>query len=163
MERSLFRYGFFAGLMLALALGVYLLQLWAPENQVRLHTKHLLGALEEKDWEAVQEFIGEEYADQWNHDRGEVVARLRRVLPYARNLRLTTREVITSGENGSGKWRGRVRLEADPNEVSVYLMERVNALEEPFVLEWRRVSRKPWDWRLLRVTNPSLELPAGVY
>lgn len=159
MERSTFRYGFCAGLAVAAALGVYLLQLWAPENQVRLHTDHLLEALEAKDWEAVTEFLAPDYRDEWGHDRAEAIAQLRRILPYARNLRLIPREVITSAEGAAGRWRGKVRLEAEPNEVSVLLMERVNALDEPFLLEWRKASWKPWDWRLTWVTNAALQLP----
>ncbi len=38
------------------------------------------------------------------------------------------------------------------------IKQRVNHLPEPFVLEWRRISARPWDWKLVRVSNPALEL-----
>ena len=41
--------------------------------------------------------------------------------------------------------------------------ERVNPLESPFVFKWRHGSRKPWDWKLTRVSNEGLELPASSY
>ena len=33
------------------------------------------------------------------------------------------------------------------------------ATAAPFELEWRRQSAKPWDWKLVRVSNASLEIP----
>jgi len=36
--------------------------------------------------------------------------------------------------------------------------DEVNALREPFVMEWRRRG-KPWEWELKSVTQPELELP----
>ena len=39
--------------------------------------------------------------------------------------------------------------------------ERQNSLSTPFELQWRHVSGKPWDWKLVRVSNPELEIPAG--
>jgi hypothetical protein len=38
--------------------------------------------------------------------------------------------------------------------------ERVNSLTTPFELQWRHISRKPWDWKLVRVSNPELDIPA---
>jgi hypothetical protein len=40
------------------------------------------------------------------------------------------------------------------------LKERVNSLATPFELVWRRVSAKPWDWKLVHVSNSTLEIPA---
>jgi hypothetical protein len=156
-----FRNGFYAGLLVAAGLGIYLFQLWDSGNQVRLHSAHLITALQEKNWPAVEEFIDPSYADQWGHDRATVATRLRQVLSYARNLRVAAREIIVRTANGEGVWRARVTIEADPNEVTALIKERVNALEEPFELVWRHGSRKPWDWKLVRVTNASLELPSG--
>lgn len=145
-------------------IGLYLHQLWDPERQVRLHSAHLIVALEQKDWPDVKEFLDASYTDQWGHDQTSVVTRLRQVLPYARNLRIQTREIpIVRVADGEGEWSARITLEGDPNEVSALIKQRINALEEPFELRWRHGSRKPWDWKLLRVTNASLELPSAGY
>ncbi len=153
-----FRNGFFAGLLIALALGLYLFQLWGAENQVQLHSGHLIAALQKNDWPEVREFLGASYHDQWGHDRETLIARMRAVLPYARNLQIQPREIVIRVEGREAEWRARVTLEADPNEVSALIKERVNTLEDPFVLKWRRVSRKPWDWKLVHVANPGLDL-----
>ena len=159
-EKSTFRAGFVAGLLLTLGLGVYLFLLWSAANQVELHTTHLLTALEKKDWSEVGEFLDPSYADQWGHDRETLITRLRQVLPFARHLHLHPAEVRIVATGGEGEWRGRVTLEADSNELSTIIRERINSLEEPFTLQWRQVSWKPWDWRLMRVTNPALDIAA---
>lgn len=158
LPRPSFRTGFYLGLVVAVAWGLYLFQLWDAGNQVRLHSEHLLVALEKKDWSAVQEFLGPSYVDQWGHDRATVVSRLRQVLPYAKNLRIRAREVISHAADGEGEWRARITLEADPNEVSALILARINPLQEPFTLTWRRASGKPWDWKLVRAANPALQL-----
>lgn len=160
---SNFRHGLYAGLLVALGLSVYLFQLWAPEQQVRLHSAHLMAALEAQDWSGVQEFLDQSYEDQWGHDRALLLARLKQILPYARHLRIVAREIIVHTANGAGEWRARITVEADPNEVSALIIERINPLTEPFVLQWRQVSQKPWDWKLVRVANPALELPNGSF
>ena len=43
------------------------------------------------------------------------------------------------------------------------LDERVNKLQTPFELEWYKFSGKPWDWKLVRVSNSAFEIPADVY
>ncbi len=160
-SNSTFRTGLYAGLLVALALGVYLFQLWAPENQVRLHAAHLIAALEANDWGKVEEFLDPAYEDQWGHDRAVLIVRLRQILPYARHLRIEAREIIVQPMEGAGIWRARVTVQADPNEVSELIKQRINPLKEPFELQWRHGSKKPWDWTLSRVTNPALILPSS--
>ena len=157
--RPAFRNGFYAGALLALIVGIYLFQLWQPDRQVHLHSVHLAAALEQRDWTDVADFLGEDYRDQWGHDRAIVLAKLQQVLHYARNLHIDAQQTITSAAGTEGKWSARIRIEADDNEVAAFIKDRVNVLEEPFELNWRRQSWKPWDWKLLRVSNPALELP----
>ena len=108
-------------------------------------------------------FLDPSYTDQWGHDRNTLLARLRQVLPYARHLRLHPEQVRIVAARDAGEWRARITLEADPNEVSTIIRERVNSLEEPFTLQWSQVSWKPWDWRLVRVTNPGLDISEGSF
>jgi hypothetical protein len=51
-------------------------------------------------------------------------------------------------------------MTGEAGELTAAIQERVNSLGTPFELEWRRNSAKPWDWKLVRVGNPSLEIPA---
>ena len=156
-----FRSGFYIGLIAAVAVGLWLWQLWEPVRQVELHSEHLMASLERKEWENVADFIDEAYHDQWGQDRAVLLARLREVLRYARNLRLDAHSRVIRATDAEGEWSARIRVEADSNEVSEFIKARVNPLETPFELRWQRKSRKPWDWKLVRVSNSGLELPNG--
>lgn len=154
----IFRTGFYAGLVVAVIWGIYLARLWQAPRQVELHSVHLLAQIEEKDWKAVSKFVGQDYKDQWGHDRAMVLERFRevsRVLPNPQ-IEWTARSVRTA--HGRGTWTARVRLTSN-GEFADYITSRVNSVESPFELEWQRGATWPWDWKLVAVKNPGLELP----
>ncbi len=51
-----------------------------------------------------------------------------------------------------------MQIAGSGSEFAPEIVERVNSLTEPFVLHWRRESWRPWDWKLVRVSNPGLEI-----
>jgi len=159
---STFRDGFYAGLLLAVAAGTYLFQLWQPERQVKLHSQHLVSAFKERDKEALEGFIDLEYQDQWGHDRAQLVSRLDKVLRYTRDLQIQTQGAWVEISRDRGEWHARITVEGEPSEVNTLIAQHVNAVSEPFELQWRRRSWKPWDWKLVRVTNTEFQLPAGM-
>ena len=142
--RASFRNGFYAGLLLAVAAGLYLHQLWQPARQVELHSLHLLKAIERKQWPKVADFLDEKYQDQWGHDRGVVLSRMREVLHYTRHLRIEAHEAPVSIDQAEGQWRARITVDGDPNDLMALIKERVNSLETPFDLQWQQKSGKPW-------------------
>jgi hypothetical protein len=161
MLRPAFRNGFYAGALVAVIAGVYLFQLWQPDRQVHLHSLHLADALEEKDW-AGRHAVPRAglLRSMGAQSRGRRVA-LAAGAALRQNLRVDAQQTITSATDGEGRWIARIRIEADDNEVAAFIKARVNVLEEPFELHWRRQSWKPWDWQLVRVNNSALELPTG--
>src|SRR5437660_5604575 len=94
-----FRSGFYAGLAVAIIVGLYLAWLWQTSRQVKLHNQHLLAAVEAKNWSRVGDFVDESYQDKWGNDRPLLLSRLREILRYARNLRI---ERIGAGTIVSG-------------------------------------------------------------
>ena len=154
------RHQLYAGVIAAVALGIYLFQLWTPERQVELHSRNLLAAIGENDAAALRDFLSEGYQDDWGHDKALLLSRLRQVVPYAtRGGQLVSHGPIVRADRTEGEWRARITIEADANELTAPLIAHVNAVTEPFVLQWRRQSWKPWDWQLVRVSNPGFELP----
>ena len=153
--------GFYVGLSIALLFALFLLWLWRPEHQVRYHSEHLLSAIEHKSWLAAADFVAAEYQDQWGNDRARLLERTREVLRYLRGLRIEASNVAINIENRRGDWVANIKIDGQQDELMAAVKEQVNSLPTPFQLEWRRVSNKPWDWKLVRVTNPSLQLPAG--
>ena len=76
-------------LAVVLSIGLYLLWLWRPEHQVRLHTQHFFHAIDGRNWDTVAEFIGEDYRDQWDHDRMRLLERLREGFRWVRGSAIT--------------------------------------------------------------------------
>ena len=156
-----FRQGFYAGLGAALLIGLFLVWLWQPERQVRRHSSNLLQAVQHKNWASVANFIGSDYRDQWGDDRMLLLERMREVFRYLRRVRIDATEPSVRLDSGSGFWSAKLTIDGDSGEVMELVKERVNSLNAPFELEWRLMSGKPWDWKLVRVANQSLEIAPG--
>ena len=81
---------------------------------------------------------------------------------YVRGIRVSAFSVTARVERRRAEWTGRIWINGDGGEIAESLKERVNSLPTPFQLEWHRLSGKPWDWKLVRVSNSSLEIPADL-
>jgi hypothetical protein len=158
-----FRGGFYGGLVLAVCIGLYLVWLWRPEHQVRLHTENFFHAIDHRNWDAVGDFIGNDYQDQWGDDRARVLERMREGFRWVRGSRIIGSNLNVQMEAGRGVWIGKITVYSSDDGVMEVLDERVNKLPSPFKLEWHHVSGKPWDWKLVRVSNTSFEIPAEMY
>ena len=155
-----FRGGFYAGLALALCIGLFLIWLWRPERQVRRHTENFFYAIEHKNWAGTTNFIGSDYRDQWGNDRARVLERMHEGFRYVRGIRVSAFSVTVRVERRRAEWKGRIWIDGAESETMESLKERVNSLATPFELEWHHVSAKPWDWKLAHVSNSTLEIPA---
>jgi hypothetical protein len=158
--RVTLRDGFYVGLTTALFCGLLLIWLWRPERQVQRHTQKLFHQVEAKNWSAVSDLIGSDYRDPWNHDRTNVIERMREVMRYLRGTRIVTEEPVIKIDNRKAVWTGKITIEGEAGEAMTLVKERINSLGMPFELQWRRTSGKPWDWKLVRVSNPELQLPS---
>ena len=154
-----FREGFYGGLSVALLAGLFLLWLWRPEHQVRRHSENLLRAVEKNDWKRFGGFISNDYRDQWNHDRALLLERTREIFRYMRSAQISAVGVNVRIEQQNAYWQAKIIIDGDSGEVMGLIKERVNSLPTPFQLEWRHMSMKPWDWKLVRVINSELEIP----
>lgn len=153
-----FRNGFIVGAVLAVIVAGYLIFLWQADHQVELHTAHLLHKLEKHDWTGIENAIAQDYRDEWGDDRERLLMRLREVLRFTRNLEITASAPDVFPEGRDRQWSARVQVDGDDNEVMSEIKQRVNSLSAPFQLQWRRQSSKPWDWKLVRVSNRELKI-----
>jgi hypothetical protein len=149
-------------LAVALCIGLYLLWLWRPEHQVRLHTEHFFHAIDGRSWESVADFIGEGYRDQWDDDRARLLERMRDGFRWVRGSRITAPDAAVRADTPRAIWIGKIKIYSSDDGVMQLLDERVNRLPAPFELEWHHVSGKPWDWKLMRVSNPAFQVPADL-
>jgi hypothetical protein len=158
-----FRGGFIVGLGVALLFGLYFVWLWRPARQVELHTGNFFHAIERKNWAAAADFIGSDYQDQWGDDRARVLERMREGFRYVRGARIIASDPRVLLEERRATWSSRITVFSADDDVMELLAERVNSLPAPFELEWHRLSGKPWDWKLVRASNPAFEIPADIY
>ena len=158
-----FRRGFYGGLVLAICIGLYLVWLWRPEHQVRLHTENFFHAIDHRNWDAVGDLIGNDYQDQWADDRARVLERMREGFRWVRGSRIISSNPNVQMEAGRGVWTGKITVYSSDDGVMELLDERINKLPTPFKLEWIQLSGKPWDWKLARVSNSAFEIPADLY
>src|SRR6266513_135218 len=108
------------------------------------------------------DFIGSDYHDQWGNDRARVLERMHEGFRYVRGIRVSAFSVTVRVERRRSEWTGRIWINGDGGETAESLKERVNSLPTPFQLEWHLLSGKPWDWKLVRVSNSSLEISADL-
>lgn len=153
-----FQNGFYAGLVVAAIWGIYLFRLWQPQRQIDLHNTHLLAQIGKHDWKAVGEFIGDTYQDRWGNDRKLLLERLPQVFRVLSNTQIEASDVAVRREEGRGLWTAKITIKGT-GELADYIQTRVNSLESPFEFEWQRGATWPWDWKLVAVRNPALEIP----
>jgi hypothetical protein len=154
-----FRNGVYGGAALTLVTCLFLLWLWQPERQVTRHAENLLRKIKGKNWGAVAAALASDYVDQWGDDRALVVARMREGLGPLRSIQINAAHPVVTVANGRGIWRARITIDGEDGEFLGFIQQRVNSIATPFELEWRQISRQPWDWKLASVRNPDLEVP----
>jgi hypothetical protein len=146
-----------------LAIALYLIWLWWPEHQVRLHTQNFFRAIDHRNWDIVGELIDDDYQDQWGDDRTRLLERMREGFRWIRGSRIIMApDAVVNAEARHAMWSGKISVYSSDDGVMEALDQHVNKLPTPFQLEWHRVSAKPWDWKLVRVSNPGFDIPADV-
>src|SRR6187402_963441 len=100
-----FRYGFYAGLLVAVIAAIWLATLWRPERQIRLHTTHLFTQIEKKNWRTVGDFFGDDYQDRWGNNRGLALERIRAVFRFLPNARIEESGAQVRTVNRQGYWQ----------------------------------------------------------
>lgn len=138
--------------------GIFCLQLWQPERQADLHTRHLLKAAGDRDWKKVAAFLDDGYADRWGHDKATAIGDARVALQQFFSLALTGESLTSEMREGRGIVSARLKMEGGGTAFAQEVKRAVNLLRTPFVFEWRRKSWKPWDWQLIRADNAELQI-----
>ena len=72
---------------------------------------------------------------------------------------IQSEERALSLADGAGTIAARLALGGTGGPIAEYAKQRVNSLTEPFIFKWTRRSWKPWDWELMEVDQPQLDIP----
>jgi hypothetical protein len=153
MDRKLFALG---GLAAGLGIVLFLSVLWQPERQVRLHQRHFLEAVENRNWDRIARFTADNYSDRWGHDKTFLLTRGQEVFRHFVFLTIQTEERGLSLENGVGTVTERMKFVGNGSPLVPMITDQVNGLSQPFTFRWQARSWKPWDWQLLEVNQPQL-------
>jgi hypothetical protein len=149
---------------LVLATVAWLVVLWQPARQVRLHTETLLERVSARDWPAVEAMMAPDYSDAWGHDRAALVDDARTILSHFFALHVVALEppAVTLGDE-TAEASARLGVFGSGTGVAQAVIEEVQALREPFILGWRKVGPWPWDWELVSLAQREIEarFPGG--
>jgi hypothetical protein len=127
-----------------------------------MHTANFFNAIDGRNWETVAGFIAEDYHDQWDNNRARLLERMREGFRWVPGSRITAANPLVRVESLRAIWVGKIEVYSSDDGVLEVLDQRVNKLPAPFQFEWRHVSSKPWDWKLVHVSNPSFQIPTDI-
>ena len=130
-----------------------------PERQIPRAQARLLSAIAKRDFDAMAGMLAADYRDRWQHDRATVIARSREVFGQFVTLTIDREPAGLRADSGSWFLAEKLRITGLGGPLAMAARETVNGLREPFVMEWRRRSWKPWDWELKSAAQPGIELP----
>ena len=114
----------------AVALAIFLALLWQPARQVRLHQRHLLKAVEKRNWQAVWKFIGAEYRDRWGHDKENVLSQSAQVFGQFVFCNIEAQEHSLILVDGAGTIGVRLALGGTGGPIAEYAKQRVETARQ---------------------------------
>jgi hypothetical protein len=86
-----------------------------------------------------------------------LLQRLPQVFRALGNTQIEARDIAIRRQDGRGYWTAKITV-TGTGELADFIQARVNSLEAPFEFEWQRGATWPWDWKLISVRNPALEI-----
>lgn len=147
--------------IILLAAALLLAWHWHAGRQVHLHQQHFLETVGDRNWKKAADFLAADYRDRWGQSRAEVLQRLPQAFQDFLACGVESESESLEWKGGDGIVRARIRIVGSGGPIARFVMEEVGKLEQPFALTWRKQSWKPWDWALVSVDQPQIEIPAG--
>ena len=135
---------------------------WLPGRQVRLHQEHLLRSVEDRNWKKVNAFVSTDYRDRWGQTKQVVLTRLPQVFGNFLACGVQGTPISQTWSGGACVIQSRIHIVGSGGPIAQFVIQQSESLREPFVFKWRRQSWKPWDWALVEVDQPELEIPADL-
>lgn len=147
--------------LLALVLIVGLWLTWwlfgrSPETQLRVAQAEFIEAIQDRDWDDLQDFFAADYTDAYGHHRETVVQALRQHLSGFYTLDVKTSDTTVQAVRGQGVVKFKAKLAGNGTPVSQLVLQRVNQIEQPWIFHWSNPGRWPWHWRLSMVHNDEI-------
>jgi hypothetical protein len=143
-----------------IVLGGWLIWRWQPDRAALSRFEALCEATADRKPRKMEKLIAADYADRWGMDRATALREARQIL--GQFFALTLEPVDTVVEPGPSPneriIRARIRLGGTGTGIAELAKAEVNRLESPWVFTWRRTDWRPWNWQLVRLENPGIDL-----
>lgn len=140
-------------LAISLFIGIFFgIPLLDPKHGAERTVNKLLDAFEVADNDTVARLIADDYSDPWNFTHEEIVefARLLRRPLYACTVSRNQNSAELSEEKDTATIVSTLHLRGKGRGIANQIVEGSSAVT--FTL--RRVSDKPWDWKIIRIETP---------
>jgi len=151
-----------------LALGVFgaavaALVLWSviefsPGRQLERVFSRLVSAAENRDWKRVKSFMAEDYHDQWGLDRERAVSMAAEAFRQFVVLEIAVESQAISRDGKDAAIEAKLHLQGRATAIGEMVVQRVNSLENDFQFAWQQKSWKPWDWKLVSVSQNEIDI-----
>jgi len=136
--------------------------LWAgfeltPGRRLARCQDHLLQAAGDRNWNRVRSLMADDYRDAWGQDREQAVAQASEALRNFLVLEILSEDTTAERRDRDAVISARLRLRGKGNAIGEQIIAGANSLESHFQFAWRRKSWKPWDWKLVSVSQPQFD------
>jgi hypothetical protein len=128
-----------------------------PGRCLERRQDRLLQAAGDRNWKRVRELMAEDYRDVWGQDREEAVTLASEGLANFLALEIFSEDTAVDRRGGEATVSALLRLRGRGNAVGEAIISRANSLESHFRFAWTRKSWKPWDWKLVSVSQPEID------
>lgn len=142
--------------VLVVALVGYAFYAFAPDRQLARAQTRLLSAVEGRDWKKAESMMADDYRDAWGFDRTRAIQLGSELLQHFFVLGIESGGTMLEISDTSGTVRSVIRFSGNGTAIAQAVLAEANLLESPFEFTWRRVSWKPWDWKLVSVDQPEM-------
>jgi len=124
------------------------------ERQLNKAFGRLVSSVEARDWKRVASMTAVDYADPWGMNRSQALEIGSEILRHFFVVDIATGDLsISVGDGDQGEVRAVLRVGGNGTAIAQSVMAEANQLQQPFIFQWRKASWKPWDWKLVSVSQ----------
>ncbi|HUF62692.1 MAG TPA: hypothetical protein VMN36_11505 [Verrucomicrobiales bacterium] len=150
--------------LIALAVLVIFLPLWlffvrwTPSAEVKRHQKAFFRAIESADWDDLNALLDPSYRDDWDLNGDQFVRLVEEGRAQFLYLDIEAQNPAIDAKSAPAEYRAVLRITGSGHALTQQAQKRFNRLQSPFVFSWRKSGPKPWDWQLVSISNPGVNL-----
>jgi hypothetical protein len=134
------------------------IRLSSPTRGLQNRWDDLMDACERHNQDGFTALLADDYSDPWGLNRNEAAKLAHEVFRQFLLLTIDRQQpTLEIGEDGTATTSALIRLEGTGGPAAPVIIQEAEAITTPTVFHWRRMSWKPWDWRLTSLENPGIK------